>query len=235
MKDLGTLHHFLGISVTRTTSGLHLSQRQYILDILSRAGMRDCHPVPTPIDTKAKLFGSVGTPVADPSLYRSLAGALRYTTLTRPEIAYAVQQVCLHMHDPKEPHFHLIKRILRCLKGNLHHGLLIHSSSSHSLIAYSDADWVGCPDTRRSTSGFCMFLGDNLISWSSRRQTMISRSSAEAEYRAVATTVVESCWIRQLLHELHHPIDMATIVYCGNVSAGISFCQSGSTSSHEAY
>jgi hypothetical protein len=219
MKDLGTLHHFLGISVTRTAAGLHLSQRQYILDILSRAGMRDCHPVQTPIDTKAKLSGLVGKPVTDPSLYRSLAGALQYATLTRPEIAYAVQQVCLHMHDPKEPHFHLIKRILRYLKGTIHHGLLIHSSSSHSLTAYSDADWAGCPDTRRSTSGFCMFLGDNLISWSSRRQTTVSRSSAEAEYRAVATAVAESCWVRQLLQELHRPIDSATIVYCDNVSA----------------
>lgn len=167
MKDLGTLHHFLGISVTRTASGLHLSQRQYILDILSRAGMRDYHPVQTPIDTKAKLSGSVGTPITDPSLYRSLAGALQYATLTHPEIAYGVQQVCLHMHDPKEPHFDLIKRILRYLKGTLHHGFLIHSSSSHSLTAYSDADWAGCPNTRCLTSGFCMFLGDNLISWSS--------------------------------------------------------------------
>ena len=167
MKDLGPLHHFLGISVSRTPTSLHLSQRQYILELLSRAGMSDCNPVSTPVDTKAKLSATSGSPVSDPSLYRSLAGALQYATLTRPEIAYAVQQVCLHMHDPKEPHFHLIKRILRYLKGTLHHGLLIHPSSSHSLTAYSDADWAGCPDTRRSTSGFCMFLGDILISWSS--------------------------------------------------------------------
>ena len=111
-QDLGPLHHFLGISITRTPSGLHLSKRQYILDILNRAGMRDCHPVSTPIATKAKLSSSSGSSVSDPSVYRSLAGALQYATLTRPDIAYAVQQICLHMHDPREPHFSLIKRII---------------------------------------------------------------------------------------------------------------------------
>ena len=115
---------------------------------------------------------------SDPTLYRSLARALQYATLTRSDIANALQQVCLHMHDPREPHFSLIKCVLRYLKGTLHHGLTLHRSTSNSLVAYSDADWAGCPDTRRSTSGFCMYLGDNLIRWSSRRQTTVSRSSA---------------------------------------------------------
>jgi hypothetical protein len=219
MKDLGPLHHFLGISITRQPHSLHLSQRQYILDVLSRAGMSDCNPSPTPIDTKVKLSASTGPSMADPFLYRSLAGALQYITHTRPEISYAVQQVCLHMHDPREPHFLLIKRILRYLKGTLDHGLTIHSTTSHSLIAYSDADWAGCPDARRSTSGYCVFLGDNLVSWLSRRQPMVSRSSAEAEYRVVATVVAETCWLCSLHQELHRPIDSATIVYCDNVSA----------------
>jgi histone deacetylase 1/2 len=219
MKDLGPLHHFLGIHVTRSPTSIHLSQHQYILDILNRAGMRDCHPVATPIDTKSKLSSTAGQPVADPSFYRSLAGALQYATLTRPDISYAVQQVCLHMHAPREPHLSLIKRILRYLKGTLNHGLTLHKSTSHSLIAYSDADWAGCPDTRCSTSGFCMYLGDNLVRWFSRRQTTVSRSSAEAEYRAVATAVAESCWVRQLMQELQCPIQTATIVYCDNVSA----------------
>ena len=136
MKDLGPLHHFLGISVSRTPSSLHLSQRQYFLDILSRAGMSDCNPVSSPVDTKAKLSSTVGSPVHDPSLYRSLADALQYATLTRPDVAYVVQQVCLHMHDPREPHLLLIKRILRYLKGTLDLGLTLHASSSHNLIAY---------------------------------------------------------------------------------------------------
>jgi hypothetical protein len=98
-------------------------------------------------------------------------------------------------------------------------GLHIGTSSITSLTAYSDADWASCPDSRRSTSGYCVFLSDNLVSWSSKRQTTVSRSSAEAEYRAAAHVVAETCWLRQLLQELHAPISSATIVYCDNVSA----------------
>ena len=106
-----------------------------------------------------------------------------------------------------------MKRILRYLKGTLDHGLHINSSSPTSLTAYSDADWAGCPDTRRSTSGYGVYLGDNLVSWSSKRQVTVSRSSAEAEYRLVAHAVAESIWLRQLLAELHRPLERATIVY----------------------
>jgi hypothetical protein len=219
MTDLGDLHHFLGISVTRSSDGLFLSQRQYAADLLQRAGMAECHSTATPVDTHAKLSAVDGAPVADPTQYRSLAGALQYLTLTRPDLAYAVQQVCLFMHDPREPHLALLKRVLRYVKGTLSTGLHIGTGAITSLTAYSDADWAGCPDSRRSTSGYCVFLGDNLVSWSSKRQTTVSRSSAEAEYRAVAHAVAETCWLRQLLQELHAPISSATIVYCDNVSA----------------
>jgi hypothetical protein len=123
------------------------------------------------------------------------------------------------MHDPRLPHLSYVKKILRYLKGTLDHGLLLNSSSPTSLTVYSDADWAGCPDTRRSTSGFCVYLGDNLVSWSSKRQVTVSRSSAEAEYRAVAHAVAEAVWIRQLLVELQRPVEHATIVYCDNISA----------------
>jgi hypothetical protein len=219
MSDLGDIHHFLGINVHRTTEGLFLSQQQYALEILERANMLNCHSISTPIDTQAKLSSTHGRPCHDPTLYRSLAGALQYLTLTRPDLQYAVQQVCLFMHAPRDVHFQLIKRILRYVRGTTHFGLQLHRRSSLDLITYSDADWAGCPDTRKSTSGFCVFLGDNLISWSSRRQPTVSRSSAEAEYRAVANCIAESCWVRQLLQELHHPPSRATVVYCDNVSA----------------
>ncbi|GKC01420.1 ribonuclease H-like domain-containing protein, partial [Tanacetum coccineum] len=110
--------------------------------------------------------------------------SLQYLTFTRPDISYAVQQVCLHMHDPREPHLSALKRILR---------------------------YAGCPTTRRSTSGYCVFLGNNLLSWSAKRQLTLSRSSAEAEYRGVANAVVETCWLRNLLRELHTPLSSATL------------------------
>ncbi|GKA61107.1 ribonuclease H-like domain-containing protein [Tanacetum coccineum] len=192
MTDLGPLNYFLGISVTRNTSGMFLSQQKYASELLERAGMLTCNPCRTPVDTDSKLSAD-GDPVSDPTLYRSLAGALQYLTFTRPDISYAVQQVCLYMHDPREPHFSALKRILRYIRGTMPYGLQLFSSTTSSLVAYSDADWAGCPTTRRSTSGYCVFLGNNLLSWSSKRQVTLSRSSAEAEYRGVANAVAETC------------------------------------------
>ncbi|GJR95972.1 ribonuclease H-like domain-containing protein, partial [Tanacetum coccineum] len=190
MTDLGLLNYFLGISVTRNTSGMFLSQQKYASELLERAGMLTCNPCRTPVDTDSKLSAD-GDPVSDPTLYRSLAGALQYLTFTRPDISYAVQQVCLYMHDPREPHFSALKRILRYIRGTMPYGLQLFSSTTSSLVAYSDADWAGCPTTRR----------------------------AEAEYRGVTNAVAETCWLRNLLRELHTPLSTATLVYCDNVSA----------------
>ncbi|XP_066392551.1 uncharacterized mitochondrial protein AtMg00810-like [Miscanthus floridulus] len=213
---MGPLHHFLGVSVQRRGDSLFLSQRQYMLDILDRAGMSHCKPSNTPVDTHSKLSAD-GVSVADPSQYRSLAGALQYLTFTRPDIAYVVQQVYLYMHDSREPHLSALKRILRYLQGTLDLGLHLHRTSPADLTVYTDADWAGYPDTRKSTLGYAVFLGDNLIFWSSKRQPTVSRSSAEAEYRAVANGVVEACWLCQLLIELCCPLRRAIVVYCDNV------------------
>ncbi|GJW39715.1 ribonuclease H-like domain-containing protein [Tanacetum coccineum] len=148
----------------------------------------------TPVDTESKL-GVDGDPVSDPTLYRSLAGSLQYHTFTRLDISYAIQQVCLHMHDPQKPHISALKRILRYVKGTMNYGLQLFSSSTTDLVAYSDADWAGCLMNRRSTSG------------------------AEAEYRDVAKVVAGTCLLRNLLRELHTPLSFATLVYCDNVSA----------------
>ncbi|XP_071719499.1 uncharacterized mitochondrial protein AtMg00810-like [Rutidosis leptorrhynchoides] len=203
MTNLGPLNYFLGISATRTTQGMFVSQQKYALDILDRADMSNYKPCSTPVDTQSKL-GPDGPPITDPTLYRILAGALQYLTFTRPDITYAVQQLCLFMHDPREPHFGALKHVLRYVRGTVHNGLMIFPSSTTKLVAYYDADWRGCPNTRRSTSGYCVFLGDNILSWYSKRQATISRSSTEAEYRAVANAVAETCWLRDI-RVLHVP------------------------------
>nr|GEX90693.1 ribonuclease H-like domain-containing protein [Tanacetum cinerariifolium] len=172
----------------------------------------------TPVDTESKL-GLDGDPISYPTLYRSLAGALQYLTFTRPDISYAVQQTCLYMHDPRDPYFTALKRILRYVRRTIDNGLQLHVLSTSQLIVYTDVDWAGCPVTRRSTSGYCVFLGDNLFSWSAKRQVTLSRFSAEAEYRGVTNVVAETAWIRNLLLELHAPLSTATLVYCNNVSA----------------
>ena len=123
------------------------------------------------------------------------------------------------MHAPRDSHRTLVNRILCYIRGTMSLGLTLTASASTDLVAYSDADWAGCPDTRRSTSGYCVYLGPSLISWSSKRQPTVSRSSAEAEYRAVANAVAESSWLCQLLQELLCDVHKATLVYCDNVSA----------------
>jgi hypothetical protein len=169
MKDLGPLHHFLGITVEHRPDGLFLHQRTYMLDILKRTVMTDCKPCTTLVDLQAKLAGDSGFPVEDASQFWSIARALQYLTFTWPDIAYAMQQICLHMHDPREPHLMAMKRILCYLQGAPDYDLLLCHSSSSDLIVYMDADWAGCPDTHCSMSGYAAFLGDNFVSWSAKR------------------------------------------------------------------
>nr|GEX09301.1 ribonuclease H-like domain-containing protein [Tanacetum cinerariifolium] len=153
-----------------------------------------------------------------------LVGSLPYLTFTHADLSYAVQQVCLYMHDPREPYLSAMKHILRYVRGTLDHGLQLYIFPTSQLIAYSDADWAGCPNTLRSISGYCVFLGDNLITWSSKCQHLTSCSSAEAEYRGVANAVAETAWVRNLLRELLVPLRIATLVYYDNISAVYLSC-----------
>ncbi|GJZ52102.1 ribonuclease H-like domain-containing protein [Tanacetum coccineum] len=184
-------------------------------EILEKAHMQHCNPCKTPVDNESKL-GPYGDPVSNSTLYRSLACALQYLTFTRPDISYVVQQVYLYMHDPREPHLAALKRIIRYVPGTLDHGLQLHVSTTTQLTAYTDAYWAGCVVTRRSTSGYSFFLGDNLLSWSAKRHVNVFRSSAETEYRGVANVVIETAWIRNLLLELHAPL--RTAIYCDDIS-----------------
>ncbi|GJW25801.1 ribonuclease H-like domain-containing protein [Tanacetum coccineum] len=191
MTDLGALNCFLGIFVIRPPTGLFLSQWKYAL----------------------QLACSHGSYFLPPS-----CKGLQYLTFTRLDLSYAVHQLCLYMHDPREPHFAALKSILRYVQGTLDFGLHLYGSATTSLVGYTDADWVGRPSTRKSTSGYCVFLGANLLSWSAKRHHTLSRSSAEAEYRGVSNVVVETAWLRNLLRELHSPLSIATLVYCDNIS-----------------
>ncbi|XP_071727329.1 uncharacterized mitochondrial protein AtMg00810-like [Rutidosis leptorrhynchoides] len=146
---------------------------------------------------------------------------------------YVVQHICLFIHDPREPQLAVLRRILRYVQGTLDLGLQLYASPTTSLVAYSDADGVGCPSTHRSTSGYRVFLGTNLLSWPSKQQHTLSRTSIETEYRCVANVVAETCWIRNLLRELHCRIFIATVVYCDNVSAVYMSEKSGSVPAHQ--
>ncbi|GKC31170.1 retrovirus-related pol polyprotein from transposon TNT 1-94, partial [Tanacetum coccineum] len=156
------------------------------------------------------------------SLYIVVLQSLQYLTFTWPDISYFMQQICLYIHDHREPHLAALKRVLRYVRGTLDFWLQHYGFSASSLVAYSDADWVGCSTTRRSTSGYYVFFGNNLLSWSSKRQHTLSHSNAKAEYRGVANVVAETAWLRNLHRDLHTPLLSATLVYCDNVSVRIS-------------
>ncbi|KAL6289760.1 hypothetical protein ACE6H2_007270 [Prunus campanulata] len=217
IKDLGPLHYFLGIEVHRTASGLFLSQTKYTTDLLSKTDMLDAKPFPSPATT-AKLASDSGELLSYPTSYRSIVGALQYLTWTRPDISYSVNQVCQFLHAPTTTHLTAVKRILRYLKATPDYGLPIHKGEPH-LTAFCDADWAGDPNDRRSTTGSCIFLGANLISWSAKKQTTVARSSTEAEYRALATTTADVLWICSLLKELHVFLNHPPLFHCDNISA----------------
>jgi len=192
LKDLGPLHFFLGVQVTRLRNGgLHLSQQKYINELLHRTKMDVAKPLPTPMQTNLHLQKYASSAMHDPSLFRSVVGALQYVLITRPELSYVVNKVCQYMHSPQDHHWKAVKRILCYLAGTRTHGLIIQQCSSPSIRAFSDADWGGDVDDRKSTTGYCVFYGRNIIAWSSHKQRVVSRSSTEAEYRSIAAALTE--------------------------------------------
>ena len=158
-----------------------------------------------------------GQQVDDSAYYRQLVGALKYCTLTRPDVAFAVNKVCQFMHSPTKNHLQVVKRISHYLKGTIQHGLLLQHSNFFDLHAFSDADWASNPDDRWSQSGYCIFLGKSLICWSSKKQPTVSRSSTESEYRSLAAATCELMWLQMLLADLrisqYHP----PILWCDNI------------------
>jgi hypothetical protein len=138
----------------------------------------------------------------DSTNYRSIVGALQYITLTRPDIAFSVNKVCQFLHAPTTVHWTAVKRILRNLRGTISLGLRLTKSSSIVVGAFSDADWAGCPDDRRSTGGFVVYVGSNLVSWNTKKQATVSRSSTEVEYKSLVNATAEVMWVQTLLAEL---------------------------------
>jgi histone deacetylase 1/2 len=221
VKDLGVLSYFLGIEVKPTQDGIVLAQNKYITDLLAKANMQQAKGVSTPMVATEKLSRQDGTALSpeESTRYRSVVGGLQYLTLTRPDISFSVNKVCQFLSAPTDVHWTAVKRILRYLKQTHSFGLLLQRSSSLLLSGFADADWAGCPDDRRSTGGHAVFLGSNLVAWSSRKQPTVSRSSTEAEYKSVANATTEIMWIQGLLKELGIFLTRAPSLWCDNLSA----------------
>ncbi|CAA7040242.1 unnamed protein product [Microthlaspi erraticum] len=217
MKDLGHPKYFLGVEIQSYKGGLFLHQSAYARDILHAAAMTDYNPMPTPLPQN--IYNLNSELFSEPTYFRSLAGKLQYLTITRPDIQFAVNFVCQRMHQPTISDFGLLKRILRYIKGTISYGLHIRKDQDMSLTAFCDSDYGGCKETRRSTIGFSTMLGSNLISWSAKRQQTVSKSSTEAEYRALPAAAQEITWLSALLRDLGIPQSKSTLLRCDNLSA----------------
>ena len=219
IKDLGEMKYFLAMEVARSKKGIFISQRKYILDLLKDTGMSECCPMDTPIDPNKKLGDIQQGTLVDVQQYQRLVGRLIYLSHTRPDIAFAVSMVSQFMHRPYKENLEAAYRILRYLKSSPGKGLLFKKGDNRSVEAFTDADWAGSITDRKSTSGYCTYVWGNLVTWRSKKQNVVARSSVEAEYRAMANGVCEILWIRRVLHELKLKVSYPMKLFCDNKAA----------------
>lgn len=213
------MRFFLGFEIARSRKGIFLNQRKYTLELLEETGLLACKPSSVPFDPNLKLSNSTGQALQDPSSYRQLIGKLIYLTNTRPDISYVVQQLSQFVSHPLIPHYQAAIKILRYLKLFPAKGILFSSACELKLYGFADSDWARCPDTRRSTTGFCVLLGSSLLCWKSKKQNTVSRSSTEAEYRALASLTCELQWLQYLFKDLTINMPQPALVYCDSKSA----------------
>ncbi|KAL2241477.1 UNVERIFIED_CONTAM: Retrovirus-related Pol polyprotein from transposon TNT 1-94 [Sesamum indicum] len=219
IKDLGCARYFLGLQIARSEDGTSLTQSKYISDIVADCGLLHAKSAATPLPPGIKLHATGDNFLDDPEPFRRLVGRLLYLCFTRPDISHGVQQLSQFLQRPCHSHWLAATHLVRYLKGSSSKGLFFPASNSLQLTSYCDADWAACPDTRRSLSGFCIFLGPALISWKTKKRCTVSRSSAEAEYRSMAAATCELKWISFLLRDFGISLDGPIPFHCDNQAA----------------
>ncbi|KAE8716080.1 Detected protein of unknown function [Hibiscus syriacus] len=217
-KDLGKLRYFLGMEVTKSKEGLVINQRKYVLDLLKETGFLGCKPNDTPMEASLK-FNKEDESLVDKEKFQRLVGKLIYLSLTRLDIAFPVNVISQHMTNPTEEHMATANRILKYLKKTLGHGLMFKKTQDKTVKIFTDSSWAGDLTERRSTGGYCTFVWGNLTTWRSKKQSVVSRNSAEAKFRALALGICEGIWILKLLKELVTNQEDHFEVLCDNQSA----------------
>ncbi|GJS14915.1 hypothetical protein Tco_0409387 [Tanacetum coccineum] len=218
MSMMGEMTFFLGLQVNQSPRGIFINQSNYVLEILKKYGMESCDPVGTPMEIKDKLdLDQNGSPV-DATKYRSMIGALMYLTSSRPDIVHATCLCARYQAKPTEKHLKEVKRIFRYLRGTVNTGLWYTKDSGIELTGFSDADYAGCKDTFKSTSGGAQFLGEKLVSWSSKKQDCTALSTAEAEYVSLSVCCAQVLWMRTQLTDYGFHFNKIPI-YCDSKSA----------------
>ncbi|GJX51447.1 retrovirus-related pol polyprotein from transposon TNT 1-94 [Tanacetum coccineum] len=199
MSMMGQMSFFLGLQVSQNPGGIFINQSKFALEILKKFGMDSCDPVDTPMVDRLKLDEDpLGIPV-DQTRFRSMVGSLMYLTASRPDLVFAVCMCARYQASPTKKHLEALKRVFRYLRGTINWGLWYPKDTAMALTAYADADHAGCQDTRRSTSGSAQFLGDKLVSWSSKKQKSTAISTTEAEYIAMSGCCAQILWMRSQL------------------------------------
>jgi hypothetical protein len=226
MTDLGPCSYYLGMSIRRDRQNriLYLSQEAYIDKVIHQFGISDSAPVSTPIETSplAESCSEYSCPPNQKAEYQRIVGSLMYIMLgTRGDIAYAVSMASRHLANPGPQHMKLARRILRYLKGTK--GLkLTYKGHLRMLKGFTDADWAGCRDTRRSTAGYLFNIGSGAISWQSKRQSVVALSTCEAEFMGQTQATKEAIWLRRLLNELNLSQGKAATIICGDNQGAIA-------------
>lgn len=218
MTDLGRMSYFLGVEVVQNSSGIFVSQSKYTKEILERFGMDNSKPVDNPVVPGYKLSKKGDGVEVDANTYKQMVGSLMYLTATRSDLMYAVCLISRYMEKPTDVHLQAAKRILRYLKGTADLGIFYRKNGSDELIAYADSDYASDVDDRKSTSGYVFLLGTGAISWSSKKQPVVTLSTTEVEFFAAASCVCQGVWIRRIIGNLGHSQDGCTTIFCDNTS-----------------
>lgn len=205
IKDLGVLHYFLGLEANATSQGVCLNQHKYAVELISEFGLSASKLAKVPMEQAVKLDDVITD--NDPAMsnivvYQRLVGRLIYLTLTRPEISFDVHVLSQFMHAPKQSHFKAAMKVLKYHKGNPSRGIGFFKNNEIKLRVFCNSDWASCCMTKKSVTGYCALLGNSLISFKSKKQGTVSRSSTKAEYRAMAQTCCEIIWIIGLFKDL---------------------------------